>query len=584
LGGSGVIGKTVSHYRIISKLGEGGMGEVREAHDTRLDCTVAIKLIPKHLSADPAARKRFVHEAKAASSIENAKVGQTVSHYKILEELGAGGMGVASNTHYRQRRRTMADGENRFYGFRFLTIFMFLVLGFSTTAVAQETVMLSHEQVTNIVNRSYQYVAMFNVIQKHALDPVSGAMFADGFNRPVAATTLLDHTARGIARPNNDTFYQGAVLDLRNEPIIVEFPTIDSKYVVLETSSYSHYCEVPMASSEGDFKKPTRVLFYTERTKGYQGQQIKGVDRIVKADGDFLMTFLRAMPHQAEPERMARIIQSLENVNVMALSEYQGNPTEGPGDMNFPAYGKTDADIFAENLLEVMQFIFNHTTFDAKDAMDRAVLAAYKPLGVEPGKEFDETNVAKLDGAMFRKVALELAEQARNAMTDPEVIARATPKLFMPKGQIDLETQVIQSVVGPIGLPSYQAIYVPVATKDGQVMNAQNDYVLRMSKHELPPSTAFWSLTLYDLEDGFFIPNDRKKYSVGENAGFKLIADGGIEIYVSAAKPEGVPEENWLPINREDIGINAQFRIYVPDAEKMKTWKMPQLEMLKVAE
>jgi tetratricopeptide (TPR) repeat protein len=65
---------TISHYKIISKLGEGGMGEVWEAHDSRLDRSVAIKLIPKHLSADPAARTRFVHEAKAASSIEHANI------------------------------------------------------------------------------------------------------------------------------------------------------------------------------------------------------------------------------------------------------------------------------------------------------------------------------------------------------------------------------------------------------------------------------------------------------------------------------------------------------------------------------
>ncbi len=69
-----MIGKSVSHYKIISKLGEGGMGEVWEAHDPRLDRTVAIKLIPKSLSADPAARTRFVHEAKAASSIEHANI------------------------------------------------------------------------------------------------------------------------------------------------------------------------------------------------------------------------------------------------------------------------------------------------------------------------------------------------------------------------------------------------------------------------------------------------------------------------------------------------------------------------------
>ncbi len=57
-------------------------------------------------------------------------------------------------------------------------------------------------------------------------------------------------------------------------------------------------------------------------------------------------------------------------------------------------------------------------------------------------------------------------------------------------------------------------------------------------------------------------------------------ADGGIEIYIGAKKPEGVPDENWLPINREDIGMDAMFRIYAPDAERMKTWKTPQLEML----
>lgn len=100
-----------------------------------------------------------------------------------------------------------------------------------------------------------------------------------------------------------------------------------------------------------------------------------------------------------------------------------------------------------------------------------------------------------------------------------------------------------------------------------------------MSKDQLPPTTAFWSLTLYDLKNGFFIPNPLKKYSVGENAGYKLNADGGIEIYVSAKNPSGVPEENWLPINREDIGINTMLRVYAPDVAKMKTWKPPQFEM-----
>ena len=442
---------------------------------------------------------------------------------------------------------------------------------------------LSREQVENIVRRSYQYVAMYNVNQKFALDPGSGGMFMDGFNKPKAMTKLVDHTVKSIARPNNDTLYQGAVLDLRHDPVIIKFPAIDSKFVSLETSGYDHYVGIPLASSKGDFKQPVSVLFYTDRTEGYQGQPIKGVDRIVKFDGDFTITFLRAMPHQAEPVRMARIIQALNDVKVVTLSEFQGRPAKDSSDVKLPAYGKTDGDVFANNLLEVMQFVFNHTTFDANNAMDKAVLAAYKPLGVEPGKAFDAAKVTKLDGAQFREVAAEVAKQTLASQADPALLARVTPQMFMPKGQIDLETEVMQSVVGPIGQPAYQARYIPVATKDGKAMDAQHDYVMRMSKEQLPPATAFWSLTLYDLKDGFFIPNDRKKYSVGENAGFKLNAEGGIEIYVSATKPKDVPEENWLPINRENIGINGMFRVYAPDVEKMKTWATPKFEMLQTA-
>ena len=444
----------------------------------------------------------------------------------------------------------------------------------------QQDITLDDVQIENIVRRSYQYVAMYNVIQKFALDPASGSLFMEGYNNPVASTELVDHNVKTIARPNNDTLYQGSVLDLRNEAMIIKYPAIDSKYIALETSGYSHYAGVPLASSNGDFSKPINVLFHTDRTAGYQGQNIDGVDRIVEADGDMFFAFLRVMPHQVDPARMEGIIKSLKEITVVTLSEFQGKTAKASSDANFPPYGATDGEVFENNLLEVMQFVFNHTTFDLTDAMDQAILAAYKPLGVEPGKVFDATNVVQIDGARFRKIAEKVAQKGLADMADPAVLEEITPQMFMPKGKVDLNTQVIQSVVGPIGLPAYQARYIPIETADGKPMNAQNDYVIKMSKDEIPPAMAFWSLTLYDLENGFFIPNEHKKYSVGENAGFKLNSDGGIDIYVSAEKPDDVPKENWLPINRADIGINGMFRIYSPDEDKMKTWQAPKFEML----
>src|SRR5512136_2600664 len=80
-----MVGKTISHYQVLEKLGEGGMGVVYKARDTHLDRFVAIKVLPPERVADPERKRRFVQEAKSSSALNHPNI---IHVYDIDQQKG----------------------------------------------------------------------------------------------------------------------------------------------------------------------------------------------------------------------------------------------------------------------------------------------------------------------------------------------------------------------------------------------------------------------------------------------------------------------------------------------------------------
>jgi hypothetical protein len=128
--------------------------------------------------------------------------------------------------------------------------------------------------------------------------------------------------------------------------------------------------------------------------------------------------------------------------------------------------------------------------------------------------------------------------------------------------------------MGPINAPQEAMYWTTRNDGAGYALSGAHEYVLHFAAGQLPPNTAFWSLTMGDAGNRF-VPNPIGRYNIGDRTGLVPNADGSVDIYIRHGAPAG-HEANWLPAPVGNFIL--WLRIYLPGQAVLDgTYKVPPI-------
>jgi len=383
---------------------------------------------------------------------------------------------------------------------------------------------------------------------------------------------------RDVVRPNFDTLYSSAFLDLTKEPIIVSVPDTAGRYYMLPMlDMWTDVFANPGKRSTG-----TKAGHFALVAPGWSG---KLPDRVSRIDSPTGMVWIIGRTQANGPADYPAVHKIQASYKLTRLSEWGKTPAAVKAKIDPAVDMKTPPMLQVNNMpagrffaygAELMKINPPHMT-------DNDMVARIKRIGIEAGKSFD---LAKADPAV--QTAMERA--AKDALKLMQEKQKSLAPLING-WQVGVENMGVygnsymrRAIVAMVGLGANlpeDAIYpLTFVDSDSKPLDAANKYVLRFGKDEIPPADAFWSVTLYD-KDGFPVPNELKRQALGDRDKMTCGSDGSLEIYVQAASPGKDKEANWLPAPKSGP-FNLTLRLYAPRREVLiGKWVPPAVRRAK---
>ncbi|MEP7272668.1 MAG: DUF1254 domain-containing protein [Acidobacteriota bacterium] len=376
--------------------------------------------------------------------------------------------------------------------------------------------------------------------------------------------------ARAVIRPNVDTLYSTAWLDLSREPLILSVPDTAGRYYLLQfLDAWTETFAVPGPRTTG-----TKAGRFGITGPDWKGKLPAGVQAI-KAPTNMVWIIGRTQTNGVADYGAVQQIQS-----GFQLSPATGGNTPGSSQPPTPIDRMTNVGTTPPQQVAAMDATTFFKTFaellksNAPHAGDGRMLAKLKSIGIEPGKDFDAGVLGPQAMTGLERAAKDALSQLTDSFMKDRQMTNGWGFRMDKVGTYGTSYQERAAVAlfGLGALAKEDAIYGTADVDDeGKALNGSNRYVIHFEKNALPPVRAFWSVTLYG-PDGFFVENSSKRYALGDRDKLVYNQNGSLDIYIQRDKPDGATEANWLPA--PEGAFNLSMRLYWPKPEVSKgTWR-----------
>lgn len=445
------------------------------------------------------------------------------------------------------------------------------------TSSADEKANLTDEQIVHTLKEAYEFG--FPLMVMYATQQVGTNVdkvydkgrIAAPINQVSSATQFPDDKFRDVVRPNNDTYYSSASLDLKSEPMVLQIPNTNGRYALFPMlDAWTNVFFSPGKRTTG-----TDAQSYLITGPGWTGEVPANMKQ-VKSPTNMVWLIGRIQVNSVNDGATAvkKIQDGIKLFPLSALGKTYVAPT-GKIDPNIPQ--KTPNDIvLGMSVVDYFNQLNKLMVDNPPFAADTNMMQKLAPLGIAPGGTFD---TSKLSAAIRDSIKLIPAWAKNDMIANGLSESKPVNGWSVVSGLGDYKTNYPYRAgiaFGGLGANlDADAIYPASMTDiDGDPYDgSKHKYIWHIDAGKEPPANAFWSLTMYD-SDGFLCANPIKRFAIGDRNPLKKNNDGSIDIYIQKDNPGKDKESNWLPA--PDGLFNLLLRVYWPKEEMInRSWTAP---------